>query len=324
MNNFKKIGLTALAGSLVATSVFAGAMTVTGGASFEVQHVNGGAVNTGKAFSQSNHINFNGGSTLDNGLDIAVHMELDNGAENGGGPFDSHSIKVGSDSLGTFTFSGHGGSSAQGAVDDVVTGDIWDNGVLPSTTTVKNSGSSDNMMSYSFPSIVDGLSLNASYVPNSSSTASGEHESSTSWAAAYSGVDGLVVGYAVGDQNDVAAAHGEATTMYATYAYGPITVGYTETEYTSELNTVDGDQDYTAMQIAYTVSENISVSYSTATIDSVDVTTDVDVEVSGFKASYTAGGMTISGKMISADNTGHTTAALEDKDMWELAASFAF
>ena len=30
MNNFKKIGMTALAASLVSTSVFAGEMTVTG------------------------------------------------------------------------------------------------------------------------------------------------------------------------------------------------------------------------------------------------------------------------------------------------------
>ena len=33
MNKFKKIGLTALAGSLVATSAYAGAMSVSGGAS---------------------------------------------------------------------------------------------------------------------------------------------------------------------------------------------------------------------------------------------------------------------------------------------------
>ena len=36
MNNFKKIGLTALAGSLVATSAFAGELTVTGSAGINV------------------------------------------------------------------------------------------------------------------------------------------------------------------------------------------------------------------------------------------------------------------------------------------------
>ena len=36
MTNLKKIGISALAGSLVATSVFAGEMAVTGGASFAI------------------------------------------------------------------------------------------------------------------------------------------------------------------------------------------------------------------------------------------------------------------------------------------------
>jgi len=70
MNKFKKIGLTALAGSLVATSAFAGAVTATGGASFEVQHVNGGAANAGKAFSMGNSVTFTGAGELDNGLNV--------------------------------------------------------------------------------------------------------------------------------------------------------------------------------------------------------------------------------------------------------------
>ena len=37
MNNFKKIGLTALAGSLVATSVYAGEMSVAGAASLRMR-----------------------------------------------------------------------------------------------------------------------------------------------------------------------------------------------------------------------------------------------------------------------------------------------
>ena len=39
--NLKKIGLTALAGSLVATSLVAGEMAVTGSASMKVRHVDG-------------------------------------------------------------------------------------------------------------------------------------------------------------------------------------------------------------------------------------------------------------------------------------------
>ena len=38
MNNFKKVGLTALAGSLLATSAYAGAMSVAGSASIGVKN----------------------------------------------------------------------------------------------------------------------------------------------------------------------------------------------------------------------------------------------------------------------------------------------
>ena len=50
--NLKKIGLTALAGSLVATSVYAGELAVSGSASMKVVHVNGGAANTGKTIQE--------------------------------------------------------------------------------------------------------------------------------------------------------------------------------------------------------------------------------------------------------------------------------
>ena len=51
MNKFKKIGLTALAGSLVATSAFAGSLSVSGGASMDVNNVSGSAdPSTGKNF----------------------------------------------------------------------------------------------------------------------------------------------------------------------------------------------------------------------------------------------------------------------------------
>ncbi len=171
--NIKKIGLTALAGSLVATSAFAGSLSVSGGASFEVQHVNGGAANAGKAWSMGNSVTFTGSGELDNGLTASVSFELDQGAGAGvkstsdtGKPFDSHSLSISSDGLGTLTFSGHGGSSAQSAVDDMATGDIWDNGM--GHAGAPTSSTSDNMLSYSLPSLMDGLAVNVSYVPHTS------------------------------------------------------------------------------------------------------------------------------------------------------------
>ena len=72
------------------------------------------------------------------------------------------------------------------------------------------------------------------------------------------------------------------------------------------------------------MSENISISYGTETISEPMDTDDQDIDVSGVTASYTSGGMTITGTMIDADNTDMTTSTTADKQQWSLAASFAF
>jgi len=321
MNNLKKIGLTALAGSLVATSVFAGEMTVTGSASFETQHVSGGAANAGKAWSMGNQLDFNGSGELDNGMTVSLYFQADQGASaDTSSPFDNHNVKVAHDSLGSLTFHGHGGSTASGAVDDVATGDLWDNGfgIVPAYT----SGGTNNMLSYNNSSMVDGLSVTATYVPNT--TAAAQFKSTTDVAVQYTGIDGLTVGYAIGEDGAAKGSVADVDTWHASYAYGPLTLKYTATEYDSENTGSTIDRDYTAYNLSYTVTENISVDYGVVEIETPNDATDVDVEVSGITASYTSGGMTIKGKMLSASNTDFSTNTLMDKDMWELGASFAF
>ena len=53
MNNFKKIGMTALAASLVSTSVFAGELTATGSAGMLVEGYSGSTQNNDTAYSMS-------------------------------------------------------------------------------------------------------------------------------------------------------------------------------------------------------------------------------------------------------------------------------
>ena len=323
--NIKKIGLTALAGSLVATSAFAGSMSVSGGASFEVQHVNGGAANAGKAWSMGNSVTFTGSGELDNGLTVTTSFELDQGAGAGvtsntdtGKPFDSHGLTVGSDAFGTLTFQGHGGAAAQSAVDDMATGDIWDNGM--GHAAAPTSSSTDNMLAYSLPTLMDGVSVNISYVPHTST----QFEDTMDVAIAYTGVEGLTIGYASGENKTTKGSEADVSTYYLTYAYGPITVAYANTEYDSEATTATADVDFTGYSVAYTVSDEISIAYKVADQSTPNDSTDSDQEVSGVTASYTAGGMTISGKMINGDNMAYSTAATADKSMWELSASFAF
>ena len=329
--NLKKIGLTALAGSLVATSVYAGELAVSGSASMKVVHVNGAAANTGKSWSMGNSVTFTGGGELDNGMTVAVSFELDQGAADGtqtadqltsdGGVFDSHSVTVSSDALGSLTFAGHGGSSAQSAIDTTAAGDLWDSTFgISAAQDPKASATSNNMISYTLPSMVDGLAVAASYTPTSSTVAA----SSTAYSLAYTGVEGLSVHYASGEDNGTTGSTADVDTIKATYAYGPITVGYSSTEYDNENTAADQDQDVESYSISYTVTDSISVSYGSETISEPNDTDDQDIEVSGIKASYTTGGMTISGAMIDADNTAMGTATTEDKQHWNLAASFAF
>ncbi len=317
--NIKKIGLTALAGSLVATSAFAGSLSVSGGASFEVQHVNGGAANAGKAWTMGNSVTFTGSGELDNGLTASVSFELDQGAGVGStSPFDSHSLSIGSDDVGTLKFSGHGGSSAQSAVDDMATGDIWDNGM--GHARAPTSSTSNNMMSYSLPSLMDGLAVNVSFVPHTDT----QYEGTFDWAVAYTGVEGLTLGFASGENKTTKGSEADVSTYYATYAYGPVTVAFAETEYDSEATTTTADVDFTGYSVAYTVTDEISIAYKVADQSTPNASSDADQEVNGVTASYTAGGMTISGKMVNGDNMSYSTAVTADKSMWEVAASFAF
>jgi outer membrane protein OmpU len=332
MNNFKKIGLTALAGSLVAATAYAGEVTVAGSASMKVEHVDGGAANAGKSFSMGNQLTFTGGGELDNGLNVSISFVLDQGDDTttsvgagtssfgGGIPFDSHSVSISSDSLGTLKFAGEGGANVQTAIDTTAAGDLWDNSFgITTAEDPKTSKSTNNMMSYTLPSIVDGVALSASYTPKGSGAAS-----SSAYAIAYTGVEGLTLNYATGSDDSTAGSESDTTTMKASYAYGPITVSYSENEFDGAGTGANTDQEVTAYQVAYTVSDAISISYGAEDIKTPDNASDEDMDISGIVASYTAGGMTISGTMISADNTGHSTADTEDKDQWSLSASFAF
>ena len=319
MNNFKKIGLTALAGSLVATSAFAGSMSVSGSASINLEHTNGGAANTGKTFSMGNQLTFSGSGELDNGLNVSLSFILDQNDDSttaasnlySGGPFDSHSVTVSSDSLGSLKFSGEGGSSSTTAIDTSAAGDLWDNYDAEDGLEPNGVGDSDNMLMYTLPTIMEGVSINASYEPKGSGT-----QSAVGYGLTYTGVEGLSVSYATGDDSTITAA--DATVLKASYAYGPVTVAYSDYEY--DTSGTSSDDDMTAYKVTYTVSDELSVSYADEEIDTGTTSASYD-EVS---VAYTTGGMTISASMGNAKDRDGTTTVTMDNERWAVGASFAF
>jgi outer membrane protein OmpU len=161
--------------------------------------------------------------------------------------------------------------------------------------------------------MVDGLSINAGYTPAGLGTAS-----ATSYSATYSGVEGLSVSYGVGDDTTPGNA-GEGTALKASYAYGPVTVGYSSYEFDTTGTT--SDDDTTGYSVSYTVSDELSVTYAS---EEVTRPGKEDAEFSSISAAYTTGGMTISAAMQDAENIDGTTTATEDRERWALGLSFAF
>ena len=328
MNNFKKVGFSALAGSLVATSAMAGEISVSGAAGMYLEHINGGAANSGKSFSMGNQLTFTGGGELDNGLNVSLSFVIDQGDDGlsatndattaqSTSPFDSHSVTVSSDSLGSITMHGEGMSSASGALDGMPSGDIWD-AFQASANEPEAAPGAAGGLSYAFPSMMEGLALTASYSPSN-----GNADSSTAFGAVYTGVEGLTVTYAVGSDNNNATSEADHTVMKASYAYGPITVAYGSSEYDDAV--ASGDQETEAYSIAYTISDELSISYGSEELTfGVASSSNVAAEFERVKISYTAGGMTLTASSATGDNIDYTTTATKDQEVWALGASFAF
>jgi outer membrane protein OmpU len=319
--------MTALAASLVSTSVFAGEVTVSGGASINFENYTGIAKNSTKSFSMGNQLTFSGSGELDNGMTVGISFVLDQGDDTAiaSGPFDSHSVSVSSDALGTLVFHGEGGDSAQNAVGDTAAGNIWDNfdTRVTGAATLSESRAGNNMMHYTLPSMVDDLTVAISYTP-----ATGEDEADNAFGITYTGVEGLSVSYGQGSSDGQGvgsggtAANADTTSMKASYAIGSFTLAYSDHDHDS--NTATSDQSATSWKVSYTVSDAVSVSYGSDTLDSNGTADTSDAEYTKLVASHTSGGMTVSANYQEANEMSYTTATDEDEEYFGLSLSFAF
>ena len=316
--NIKKIGLTALAASLVSVSAQAGEMSVNGGASMAIKNNSG--VDAGKAITMGNQLTFTGGGELDNGLNVSLSFVLDH-TDNIASGFDSHSITVSSDALGSITIAGDGAGNAQSALDTTAAGDIWNNGFKAGAAdtayvAMKGSDASDNSVNYTLPTLVDGLSISASYSSGGLAV-----DSTTAFGATYTGVEGLSVSYGVGENGStVATTSSDVTTMKASYAIGSFTAAVSNTE--SDKDSTGTDEEMDSWKLSYTVSDNLSISYGEETHETSGQT--VDEEFDAISVSYTTGGMTLTAANYEASGIANTTGEAGEANRWKLAASFAF
>jgi len=340
MTNWKKAGLTALAGSLVASSAFAGAMSVTGTANLTYAANSGqedAGVNSasgtnvgmdGARWGMNKTLSFSGSGEMDNGWTVSVSTALANGATSGYG----FTLDMGD--MGSLDYQGSTSARGIGKIKDMMPTADEDvgNGIDVDGTGTGGglSGTvSGGVTGFHYGNTVsDMIEIGLGYAPKGGSTATSGNVTGSGGASTVSGfvkldpIDGLEVGFGFGESKTAKSGDNSVTddhtTWYATYVYGPLTVGYQYSEVETAGTTSDDEQ--TRMGVLYAINDETSISYQTHEND--DSTTGVDEEATGISASYTTGGMTFKIHRNTADDVTNTVS--NESEHTEIGVTFAF
>jgi len=360
MNNFKKIGLTALAGSLVTLGATAGELSVSGSVGTTLKFGKGGG-NTSRSIGSDRDFAVTGSGELDNGTTFSMTS-----TSNDTFGLSSSTTTITTPSLGSFMI-GTGTGGLSGKYDEEVptayeqvsdgkdtasnkVGDFLDNNHISYTSpTFEMMGASiTGHLEYS-PQASDGAVNDGGSVSYNAAIGAGKGAGITI------GYEGLTIGV-YGAERDrtvpqIAAATGNYETdefngvWYAKYSMGPVSIGYSEfyldagvTSAVVTTNTAktrrsggglyDGEQ----MSIAFNVNDNMSISYTTSdeTYDTQDdaataVTTDDDVTetIDAIQVAYSMGGMSIKAYNMEVTNPSQDDDAA-DQSVTEIALGFAF
>ena len=302
MNNITKIGLTALAGSLVATSAFAGSMSVSGSA--KLTYKGGQGNSAANNFSNSKGITFSGSGELDNGFTVSTTYTMTNAA------FSTSTVSLDMGDAGSIHFMNSTALAGIDKYDDVMPTageEVWDDVDTDDNGVV--GVHAGNAWGYNVSAM--GMTISAGY----SDDAFGNDTSLVLVADEL--MEGLQLGYGIGTEATSATAETDHTTYWAKYTVGMATVGYQS----SQLDNAAADEDRKAMAVSLAINENMSVSYGVSSVD-FEAASLSDEDSSGLSASYTSGGMTISGIVNSTDAVGGSAAT--DKEYKEVSVSFAF
>jgi outer membrane protein OmpU len=301
MNNITKIGLTALAGSLVATSAFAGEMSVSGSAKVSYQSKGQSAA---APYSNSKGITFSGSGELENGFTVSTGYTMTNAA------FSSSYVSLDMGDAGTLHFMNSTAKAGIDKYDDVMPTageEVWDdvdaddNGVVGVFA--------GNSFGYEVSAM--GLTMSASWSKEAQGT-------DTSLVILSDDLmDGLQVGYGVGTNTASQTVENDHSTVWAKYTAGMATVGMQS----STIDKAAGDEDRLHAAISLAINENMSVSFGQSTVE-FETAGMSDEESSGVSASYTMGGMTFAAVMNQTDSVAGTAGT--DKEFKEISVAFAF
>jgi len=329
MNNFKKVGLTALAGSLAVFSVAQADLVLSG--STEATYTSKGTERTaGNPFGLSNEFTLTGTGEMDNGFTYKAHTNFagqDMGTDSNYLQMDMGSLGVltldqGNEAAGISTLTNFGNPSAYEEADHGV-----------STLDDKLDSNATGAIGYS--NSYEGISLSLEYIPSVnavSSQAGGVSGATNSKGSQINfavkgsvpSVEGLVLAF--GDHSAKSEVTGqgddEGQTYGARYSIGNATIGYQIVTEQSGVASSAG-HDGEMYGVAFNINENLSVSYNIAdmTVDNV-TTADVTEESTGISASYTMGSASFRMTRNDADNVGGTAGVSRENTELSLALAF--
>ena len=358
MNNIKKIGLTALAGSLVSLgSAAAGEMSVSGAINATLKF---GSGNTSRTIGNDRDVTFSGGGELDNGTTFSVSTTVLDNYE-----LSASTTTISTPTMGTFTIGASTGSASYLYDEEVPVAYEQVSDVIATSANQVGNFMDNNYIGYTSPTFeFMGASITGhlSYSPQASDVGAGDGGQAT-FSEVYgdgqeAGVtiayDGLKLGF-YGAERDNKTPFGTNDAIndefngawYVKYTMGPVSIGYSETymdagvtqAITSEtINTAKVERTagglFTGeqMSIAFNVNDNMSISYTTSedTYDAQDdaktaATTDDDVteEIDALQVAYSMGGMSIKAYNMEISNPGQDDNAA-DQSITEIALGFAF
>jgi outer membrane protein OmpU len=342
MKTWKKVGLTALAGSLVATSAFAGAVTVSGSANLTYtgntganDTANGSSTGTnaagvdGSRWGLNKTLGFAGSGEMDNGWTVSISTTLSNASSS------AISLALDMGDAGSLNYEGGTSQRGIGKIRDMLPSadEGFDNGMDANGTVAGGTVSgrvSGGGTGFHYSKAMDMIEIGVGYSPKGSSgsaagsvAGAGGGASSVSAFVKIDPMDGLEIGFGTGETAGSAADNSQTndhSTAYISYVYGPLTVAYQVSEidtYTAAIS----DDESTNWGVLYAVNDEMSISYHDhVNEDSLNGATDE--EVTGWGASYTVGSMTFKAHRNHGDNLGN--AASMESEHTEVGVTFAF
>ena len=332
MKNIKKIGLSALAGALAMTSAHAGALSVTG--NMEISYTKGSNETTSNPLGQANDITLTGSTELDNGVTVSYKNTSSDTTLTG----DSE-LAFGNILGGTLAMTS-AGAPISGIDNKTPTAFKDAEGMVGSITDV-NGGDGTYGIRYTLADVGgSGVKLDYMYFPvhgtgdgvGDEGFSGGGHGNKDAHeitlTGAVPGVEGLNIGagyyngnYQINAANEQDKHEG---TAYATYAYGPITVGY-QVGAVAEQGLGGQSFKNKYLGISYAVSDDLSLSYNRLEArrsGGAPSASSVEQDFDSISLSYSMGGMTIGVADADCGNCAWTSGRNQDETTVSLSVAF--